>query len=57
MNKFIFSFFDKQIKKAEKQISCWGLQRIESFENSVSVDLYMWKKNLHLSMFSPSKYD
>ena len=23
MNKFIFSFFDKQIKKAEKQISCW----------------------------------
>ena len=57
MNKLIFSFYDKQIKKAEKQISCWGLQRIESFENSVSVDIYMWKKNLHLSMFSPSKYD
>ena len=57
MNKFIFSFYDKQIKKAEKQISFWGLQRIELFENSVSVDIYIWRKNLNLSMFSPSKYD
>ena len=23
MKKFIFSLYDKQIKKAEKQISCW----------------------------------